>query len=53
MEGETAEWMVTLHNNSMELCNFDRFMAALRKRFEDSLADLKARIKIKTKRQGR
>lgn len=39
LEDETGEWIVALHDDAAELHNFDRFMAVLRKRFEDSLAD--------------
>lgn len=49
LQGTTAEWMVTLHNdNTLELCNFDYFMTALQKHFEDPLADRKARTRIET-----
>ncbi|XP_060541565.1 zinc finger protein 213-like [Pantherophis guttatus] len=54
LEGAAARWMVTLHNaNAPELWNFDHFMTALRRRFEDPLADRKARDRIKVVRQGR
>lgn len=50
-EGATARWMVTLHNaNSLEFRNFNQFMTA--PRFEDPLADYKARDRIKTVWQG-
>lgn len=51
LEGVTAHWMVTLHNG-LELQNFNCFRMALRQRFEDTLADQKARDHIKTVRQG-
>lgn len=55
LEGEAAEWMVTLQkNDAAEPCNFNRFMAALRKCFKDPpLTDQKARMRIKSIRQGR
>lgn len=54
LEGAAASWMVTLHNaNAPELRNFNRFMTALRQRFEDPLADRKARDRIKNAQQGR
>lgn len=44
LEGEAAEWMVALHNDDVvELCNFDRFMTALKKQFEDPFTNRKAR----------
>lgn len=53
LEHATACWMVTLHNaDAPELQNFNHFMAALRQRFEDPLADQKARDSIKMVRQG-
>lgn len=37
LERKETEWMVTLLNdNVVELCNFNRFMGALQKRFEES-----------------
>lgn len=48
-----AHWMVTFHNaKNPELQNFKLFMTALRWRFEDPLADWKARDSIKMVRQG-
>lgn len=48
-EGEAAEWLVALHDDDpVELCHFDRFTAALKKQFEDPLANQKAQIRIKT-----
>lgn len=45
--------MVILHTtHAPELQNFNHFMAALRRRFKDSLADWMARERIKTVRQG-
>lgn len=36
LEEEAEEWIVTFHNNdAAELHNFNRFMGALQKRFED------------------
>lgn len=52
LEGTTDEWIVILHNDASELRNFDCFMAALWKSFEDPLADCKARDHIKTISQG-
>lgn len=44
LEGAAACWMVTLNNaDAPELRNFKQFMAALRQRFKDPLADQKAR----------
>lgn len=43
LEGARDRWMVTLHNaNAPELQNFNCFMAVLRWRFEDPVADWKA-----------
>lgn len=45
--------MVTLHNaNAPELRMFNHFMTALRRHFKDPLVDQKARVYIKTVRQG-
>uniref|UniRef100_A0A670ZE00 DUF4939 domain-containing protein n=1 Tax=Pseudonaja textilis TaxID=8673 RepID=A0A670ZE00_PSETE len=53
LEGIAAEWMVTLYNdNSPQLQNLNVFMTALRRRFEDLLAERKARIRMKTINQG-
>lgn len=41
IEGETAEWLVALHDDVVELYHFDCFMYALRKRFSDPLAEWK------------
>lgn len=35
LEGEAVEWLVTLHNDAPELCNFNQFMGSLQKRFKD------------------
>lgn len=49
-----AQCMLALHNDDApELRNFNQFMAVLCKRFEDPLADGKARDRIKTISQGR
>lgn len=54
LEGAAADWMVTLHNtNATELWNFNHFMATLRWRFEEPLAEQKARDYIKMVKQGR
>lgn len=53
LEGEAAEWMLAFHDDDVvELNNFDKFMAALKKRFEDLLTERKARTQLKTT-QGR
>lgn len=53
LEGAAACWMVTLHNaDGPELQNFNQLMTALRQRFEDPLANEKARDHIKTMKQG-
>lgn len=51
LEGEAEEWMVALWKNDPR--NFNRFLAALRKHFEDFLTDRKAKTRIKFIRQGR
>lgn len=52
LEGAVARWMVTLHNtDAPEFWNFNRFMTALGCHFEHSLADRKARDRIKMVRQ--
>lgn len=54
LEGAAATWMVVLHNNDSPLLkNYNQFMAALRRRFEDHLAERKARIRMKGIQQGR
>lgn len=54
LEGATGCWMVTFHNaNALELRNFNHLMMMIRRRFEDLLADRKARDHIKTMNQGR
>uniref|UniRef100_A0A8C6XGC2 Retrotransposon gag domain-containing protein n=1 Tax=Naja naja TaxID=35670 RepID=A0A8C6XGC2_NAJNA len=54
LEGTAAKWMVTLHNdNDPLLMNYDLFTTALWARFEDPLAERKARIRMKTINQGR
>ncbi|XP_060546169.1 cysteine-rich protein 2 isoform X1 [Pantherophis guttatus] len=54
LEGVAAEWMVVLHNNnSLLLRNYNQFMRALRRRFEDHLAERKARLRMKSIQQGR
>lgn len=41
-EEEATQWLVALHDDdTVKLRQFNRFMAALRKRFEDPLADRK------------
>lgn len=52
LEWTTAEWMDTLHNNALELRNFEHFIAALWKCFEDPIANHKAKDHIKTISQG-
>lgn len=52
LEGAVAHWMVTYTMLTLpEFQNFNQFMAVLRWRFEDPLADWKARDFIKTVRQ--
>lgn len=49
LEGEVANWVVSLHNvGTEELYDFDYFMITLRQWFEDPLADQKAKTRIKT-----
>lgn len=53
LEGTTAKWMVTLHNDdASKLRNFDHFMGVLQKYFEDPLAIRNARTRMKTISQG-
>lgn len=52
--GEAADWAVTLYEEQAEeLRDFEAFMAALRQRFKDPLADRKDMIKLQTIKQGR
>lgn len=45
--------MVALHNDdALELHNFNCFMIAIQKSFEDPIADCKARTRMKTISQG-
>ncbi|KAK9395050.1 Retrotransposon-derived protein PEG10 [Crotalus adamanteus] len=54
LDGPAADWVVNLHDsNAPELSNFNRFMSSLRRRFEDPLADRKARERITTMKQGK
>lgn len=54
LEGEAADWVMTLRDNDAEeLHNFSFFMMALRQWFKDPLADWRARTRIRTIKQRR
>lgn len=54
LEGKATEWVMRLHNDDTEeLHHFDPCMMAIRQWLENPLPDLRARIRIRTIRQGR
>ncbi|XP_058041525.1 receptor activity-modifying protein 1 isoform X1 [Ahaetulla prasina] len=54
LTGRAAAWFVSLYSgHSPSLQNYEHFMTALRRRFEDPLAEQKAKSRMKTIRQGR
>ncbi|XP_058041925.1 uncharacterized protein LOC131199783 [Ahaetulla prasina] len=54
LTGRAAAWLVSLYtNHSPLLQNYEHFITALRRRFEDPLAEQKAKGRMKTIRQGR
>lgn len=48
LEGDAADWMVTLHNNTPKLKHYDQFMMVPCRQLDNPRAECKGRTRMKT-----